>query len=69
MQCLQPPSFASLEHDRKKRKTCRKIFPERVDGLILRARPEVRIAPVCPKGGGKGRQPHPLPAMLCVHCV
>ena len=55
MQCLQPPSFASLEHDRKKRKTCRKIFPERVDGPIFRARLEVRIAPVCPKGGGKGR--------------
>ncbi len=30
---------------------------------------EARIALVCPKGGGKGRQPHPLPAMLRVHCV
>ncbi len=47
----------------------REIFPERMDGLIPWARLEARIAPVCPKGGGKGRQPHPLPAMLRVHCV
>ena len=25
--------------------------------------------PTCPEGGGKGRQPHPLPMMLRVHCI
>ena len=30
---------------------------------------EARIAPVCPKGTGKGQQPHPLPAMPRLHCV
>ena len=40
-----------------------------MDGLIPWARLEARIAPTCPKGGGKGRQPHPLSAMLRVHCV
>ena len=30
---------------------------------------EARIAPACPKGGGKGRQPHPLSVTLRVHCV
>ncbi len=30
---------------------------------------EARIAPACPKGGGRGRQPHPLSVMLRVHCV
>ncbi len=30
---------------------------------------EARIAPACPKGGGKGRQPHPPLVMLRVHCV
>ncbi len=66
MQRLQQLTFASLECDRKTR---REIFPERMDGLIPWARLEACIAPTCPKGGGKGRQPHPLPAMLRVHCV
>ncbi len=50
MQCLHLPSFASLEHYRKTR---REIFLERMDGLILWARLEACIAPICPKGGGK----------------
>ena len=37
--------------------------------LIPRVRLDARIAPTCPKGVRKGRQPHPLPAMLRVHCV
>ncbi len=60
MQRLRQLTFASLECDRKKRRTRREIFPERL---------EARIAPACPKGGGKGRQPHPLSVMLRVHCV
>ena len=66
MQRLRQLTFASLECDRKKR---REIFPERMDSLIPWERLEARIAPVYPKGGGKGRQPHPLSAMLRVHCV
>ncbi len=60
MQRLRQLTFASLECDRKKRRMRHEIFPERMDA---------RIAPTHPKGGRKGRQPHPLPAMLRVHCV
>ncbi len=69
MQRLRQLTFASLQCDRKKRRTRREIFPERMDGLIPWERLEARIAPVYPKGGGKGRQPHPLSVMLRVHCV
>ncbi len=69
MQCLRQLTFASLECDRKTRKTRREIFLERMDGLIPWERLEARIAPACPKGGRKGRQPHPLSVMLRVHCV
>ena len=69
MQRLQQLTFASLQCDRNKRKTRREIFPERMDGLIPWERLEARIAPTCPKGGGKGRQPYPLSVMLRVHCV
>ena len=69
MQRLQQLTFASLQCDRKTRKTRREIFLERMDGLIPWERLEARIAPVYPKGGGKGRQPYPLSVMLRVHCV
>ncbi len=54
MQRLRQLTFASLQCDRKKRKTSREIFPERMDGPIPWERLEARIAPACPKGGGKG---------------
>ena len=57
MQRLRQLTFASLECDRKTR--CE----------ILLERMEASIAPECPKGGRKGRQPHPLSVMLRVHCV
>ena len=67
MQRLRQLTFASLECDRKTR---REIFLERMDGPIPWVRLlDARIAPVCPNGGGKGRQPHPLSAMLRVHCA
>ncbi len=66
MQRLRQLTFASLECDRKTRRV---IFPERMDGPILWAHLDDRIAPTHPKGGGKGRQPHPLTVMLRVHCV
>ena len=69
MQRLQQLTFASLQCDRKKRKTRREIFLERMDSLIPWERLEARIAPVYPKGGRKGRQPYPLSVMLRVHCV
>ncbi len=69
MQRLRQLTFVSLECDRKKRKTRREISPERMDGLIPWERLEARIAPTCPKGGGKGRQPYPLSVMLRTHCV
>ena len=40
-----------------------------MNGLISWARLEAGIAPTCPKGSSKGRQPYPLPVMLRVHCV
>ncbi len=69
MQRLQQLTFASLQCDRKKRKTRREIFLERMDSLIPWERLEARIAPVYPKGGRRGRQPYPLSVMLRVHCV
>ncbi len=58
MQRLRQLTFASLQCDRKKRKTRREIFPERMDGLIPWERLEARIAPA-----------YPLSVMLRVHCV
>ena len=69
MQRLRQLTFASLQCDRKKRKTRREIFPERMDGPIPWERREARIAPVYPKGGRKGRQPYLSSVMLRVHCV
>ncbi len=67
MQRLRQLTFASLEQDGKKR---REIFSG-ADGRPgpLGAPVEARIAPACPKGGDKGRQPHSLLAMLRMHCV
>ncbi len=61
-------TFAELEYDRKKRRTWREIFLERMDQLIPWERLEDRIEPCYPKAGC-GRQPYPLGVMLRVHCV
>jgi IS5 family transposase len=65
---MHQKTFAELEYDRKKRKTRREKFLERMEKLIPWDRLEQRIAPVYPKGG-KGRQPYPLSVMLRIHCV
>ena len=53
-------SFADLEYERKKRKTGRERFPERMDVLIPWDDPPVEdIRPWYPSAG-KGRVPYPL---------
>ena len=65
---MDQPSFADLEYQGKKRKTRRKQFLERLDGLIPWQLLEDRIRPFYPKAG-RGRHPYPLTVMLRVHCV
>ena len=61
-------TFAELEYDRKKRRTRRELFLERMEQLIPWERLESRIEPFYPKAG-RGRPPYPLGVMLRVHCV
>ena len=61
-------TFAEHEHDRKKRRTRREVFLEKMEGLIPWEALEARIEPHYPKAG-RGRQPYPLGVMLRVHCV
>ena len=61
-------SFADLEYERKKRKTGRERFLERMEVLILWERLLEQIRPHYPKAG-KGRAPYELESMLRVHCV
>ena len=42
---MEQPTFADLEFQRKKRKTRREVFLERMDGLIPWQRLEERIRP------------------------
>ncbi len=64
MQCLLQLIFASLECDRKKRKTRREIFLERIDGPIP------RCAPGCPHCAGlsQGRRQGATAASRCWRC-
>lgn len=66
---MEQKTFADVEYDRKKRKTRREEFLERMEALIPWERLEAQIAPNYPTGGSKGRQPYPLSMMLRVHCV
>ena len=61
-------SFADLEYESKKRKTCRERFLERMEVLIRWERLLEQIRPYDPKAG-KGRAPYELESMLPVHCV
>ncbi len=65
---MDQPTFADLEYDGKKRKTCREIFLERMDSLIPWDQLEERIRPSYPKAG-RGRRPYELSVMLRIHCV
>ena len=65
---MDQPTFADLEYQRKRRKTRREIFLERMDTLIPWQFLEDLISPFYPKAG-RGRHPYPLPSMLRVHCV
>ena len=65
---MHQPTFGDLEYESKKRKTCREIFLERMDGLIPWEGLENRIRPYYPKAG-RGRRPYELSAMLRIHCV
>ena len=65
---MDQPTFADLEYQGKKRKTRRKLFLQRMDGLIPWQLLEDRIRPFYPRSG-RGRPPYPLSVMLRVHCV
>ena len=65
---MHQPTFATVEHAQKKRKTRRQRFLERIEALVPWEELEARIAPYDPKAG-RGRRPYPLAAMLRVHCV
>ena len=65
---MEQLTFAELEHDAKKRKTRRELFPEKMDGLIPWPRLQGRIAPFHPKAG-RGRRPYPPGTMPRVHCA
>ena len=65
---MEEPTFADLEFQKKKRKTRREPFLERMDGLIPWQRLEERIRPYYPEAG-RGRRPYELLVMLRVHCV
>ena len=62
------PTFGDLEYERKKHRTRREIFLERMDALIPWELLEERVRPFYPKAG-EGRRPYPLEVMLRVHCV
>ena len=65
---MDQPTFADLEYESKKRKTCREIFLERMDALIPGEQMEERIRPFYPKAG-RGRRLYELSAMVRIHCV
>jgi len=61
-------SFGDVEYERKKKRTRRKLFLERMEGLIPWGKLVERIRPYYPTVG-KGRVHYPLEGMLRVHCV
>ncbi len=61
-------SFADLKYERKKRKTRRERFLEKMEVLVPWERLLEQIRPYYPKAG-KGRVPYELESMLRVHCV
>ena len=65
---MHQPTFATVEHAQKKRKTRRQRFLERIDALVPWEELEARIAPYDPKAG-RGRRPYPLEVLLRIHCV
>ncbi|MFV0278836.1 MAG: transposase [Parahaliea sp.] len=61
-------TFAEAEYANKKRKTRRKVFLERMEGLIPRKQLEKKVARYYANGSG-GRPSYPLSTMLRVHCL
>ena len=55
---MDQPTFADLEYQRKKHKTRREVFLEKMDAAIPWQKLEERIRPVYPQAG-KGRRPLP----------
>ena len=62
------PTFADLDYQRKRRRTRREEFLERMDSLIPWQRLEERIRPHYFRAE-RGRRPYPLAVMLRVHIV
>lgn len=61
-------TFSEAEHQKKKRKTCREIFLERMDKLIPWKQLEKKVARYYPKGQ-TGCPPYLVCTMLRVHCM
>ena len=56
---MEQPTFAKLDHDMKKHRTCREMFLERMDKLAPMERLKERVEPFYPKPR-RGRRPHPV---------
>ena len=67
-----PPSqvsFAQAEYDKKKKRTRREIFLEKMEQVVPWARLMEVIEPHYPKSGKRGRQPIGLERMLRMYFV
>ena len=65
---MEQPTFADLEYGRKKRRTRREEFLEKLERLVPWQRLEERIKPHYFRGE-RGRRPYALAVMLRVHIV
>jgi IS5 family transposase len=59
-------SFATLDHQNKKKRTKREVFLDEMDGVVPWVRLSALIAPHYPKVGN-GRRPYPLETMLRIY--
>lgn len=59
-------SFATLDHQNKKKRTKREVFLEEMERVVPWSRLTALIAPHYPKAGN-GRRPYPLDAMLRIY--
>jgi hypothetical protein len=61
-------TFSEAAYQNKKPKTCREIFLERMDKLILRKQLEKKVACYYHRGQNS-RPPYPLSVMMRIHCM
>ena len=59
-------SFATLDHQNKKKRTKREVFLDEINEVVPWAQLMALIEPHYPKAGN-GRRPYPLDAMLTIY--